>query len=125
MGRSFLLHLPYPPVSGNHATKHTRSGRHYTTDAAREYATAVAEEAHRVGMAGLKLHGPLRVIYRAHPPDLRERDSCNVMKISKDAITGANVWINDSNKVITREEFEWHHVTPDGLLSVWIEELIG
>lgn len=123
MGRSFRLILPYPPVSGNHATKHTRNGRHYTTDSARDYASRVAEFAHRAGVAGLKLKGPLDVRYDAHAPDKLDRDSCNVMKIAKDAITKAEVWVDDSNKVIQREEFRWFYPVPEGMLVVEIVEL--
>jgi Holliday junction resolvase RusA-like endonuclease len=121
--RSFHILLPYPPVSGNHATKHTRAGRHYTTDTARAYANDVVEQAHRSLVAGLKLSGPLSVVYHAYPPDGRDRDSCNVMKIAKDAITKAGVWVDDNNKVLVREEIEWFDIKPGGLLSVFIEEL--
>lgn len=119
--RQWRLELPYPPGTGNHSVRHVR-GRHYLTAQAKAYRGEVAVAAHRAGMAGRKLLGPLRVRYVAAPPDRRERDSDNVEKPLKDALTKAGVWASDSNKVIRSSTFEWAEPMAGGSLLVVIEE---
>lgn len=113
MGRSFTITLPYPTVTGNHATKHAR-GRHYTTDAARDYVSNVFETLAILGVSSLKLPGPLSVDYLAIPPDAKARDSDNVMKVVKDALTRGGFWVDDSNKVIIKESFSWYPKAESG-----------
>lgn len=124
MGRSFTITLPYPPVTGNHATKHAK-GRHYTTDRAREYQSQVLEVAARAALTNIRLPGPLGVEYIATPPDGKARDSDNVMKVLKDCLTRCGVWMDDSNNVIREERFAWHGVghAAGALVRVRIYEL--
>ena len=70
------------------------------------------------GLAGLLLPGPLEVLYTLHPPDLRARDEDNVLKVVKDALTRARVWVDDSNKVITRSVVEWGETVKGGVVCI-------
>lgn len=98
--------LPYPKGSGNHSVRHG-GGAHYLTAAAKAYRSLVAFECLRQGVHGLKLAGPLQLEILAAPPDLRARDDDNLLKVVKDAITKAGVWVDDSNKVIRKTVLEW------------------
>ena len=115
--------LPYPPAgtTGNHAVKHARGG-HYLTTATKRYRYAVmmccaTQRARR------QLAGPLLVEWAFNPPDRRARDSDNVLKTLKDAMTAAGVWIDDSNKVIRRESIEWLEPLTDGRVVVHIRAM--
>lgn len=115
--------LPYPPAgtTGNHAVKHARGG-HYLTSAVKRYRHAIMMCCATQG-ARRQLAGPLQVEWRLSPPDRRARDSDNVLKTLKDALTHAGVWTDDSNKVIRRELVEWHEVLTGGLVRVHIRAM--
>jgi Holliday junction resolvase RusA-like endonuclease len=44
-----------------------------------------------------------------------------VRKVVADALTKAGFWKDDSNKVLTRETFEWTPPTPGGAIGLTVE----
>lgn len=113
----YSLELPYPPFSGNTSTRFGR-GRHYTRPEIVGYRQRVAIWCASHGLAGLVLPGPLEVLYTLYPPDLRARDEDNVLKVVKDALTRARVWVDDSNRVIVRSVVEWGEVVALGRVCI-------
>lgn len=92
-GARLTLVLPWPPT-GNHATQHTRAGRHYLTS---EYKAYRLEVLARVLEARTRpLHGRLAISLHAWPPDARKRDLDNVWKTTADAMQHAGVYADDS-----------------------------
>jgi crossover junction endodeoxyribonuclease RusA len=124
---TFSFALPWPKVTGNHAVKHTRAGGHYKTPEAKAYEAVVAQIVASMGMGNLlgkkPLGGPLKVLWLLSPPDRRARDVDNVRKVVADALTKAGFWLDDSNKVLVRETFEWAPSTPGGEVSMMVEGL--
>jgi crossover junction endodeoxyribonuclease RusA len=101
-----VLELPWPPITGNRATRHTKGGGHYRLAEAVSYrqgiCTLVAAQ-----KLDLRLFGPLAVDWVLVPPDNRARDAVNVLKEVEDCLTHAGVWHDDSNRVIRRLTVEW------------------
>lgn len=120
--RVLSLELPWPPT-GNHATKHTRSGVHYKTREAGLYRSTVRNEVYGLMALGLPLAGPLSVSWLLAPPDRRARDVDNVRKECADALTLAGLWTDDSCKVIRRERFDWTEPVPGGRVMLEVEVL--
>lgn len=124
--RTIELALPYPP-SGNHSVRHARGGAHYLTPQTRAYRAAVAVEVVRAGLAyggGVAgLPGPLATAWLVQPPDRKARDSDNVLKVVRDALTRAGLWVDDSNRVIRRETFVWGPPVPGGRIELTVEVL--
>ena len=85
--------LPYPPSINKYYVK-TRNGI-FIGKAGKEYREAVAESVMQQGLA-LNLDVPLLVEIKVFVPDRRKRDLDNVCKALLDALTHANVWIDDS-----------------------------
>jgi len=110
------LEVLWPPT-GNHATRHTRSG-HYKTREAALYRAQVRADVCLLGLSCLPLVGPLKVSWRLSPPDRRARDVDNVRKELADALTLAGFWKDDSCKVIRHEQFEWTEPVPGGRVQV-------
>ena len=103
------LVLPYPRVSGNGKTRLGASGV-FTLKEARDYDLAVKSVVVHSPWWGSALSDQTEVHFDAWPPDLRERDSDNVEKVLKDALTKAGFWKTDSNRLIRRSVFTWHDV---------------
>lgn len=101
-----VLELPYPSASGNRLVRHS-GDKHYLTKEALAYRALVAIAMHDQGVHSLRLAGPLALEFAIAPPDRRARDADNLLKPVLDAITKAGVWIDDSNKVITKTTVEW------------------
>lgn len=114
------LELGWPPT-GNHATKHTRSGVHYKTREAAMYRSFVRNAVYEQMIHGLPLTGPLAVSWLLAPPDRRARDVDNVRKECADALTLAGLWADDSCKVIRQENFRWTDPVPGGRVLVTVE----
>ncbi len=130
MTQTITLELPYPPT-GNHATKHTRTGGHYKTAETVAYRAAVLRLLAGMGLGkGLArktslgpLAGPLKASWVIAPPDHRARDLDNVRKEAADALTLAGLWIDDSCKVLRQETFEWVPPEPGGKVLLTVETL--
>ena len=83
--------LPYPPsLNSYYRTVH---GQPIISKAGREYRKTIISE---IGNTGKSLSGRLKVEIHAWMPDKRKRDLDNVFKALNDALTHANVWIDDS-----------------------------
>lgn len=121
---TLVLELPWPPT-GNHATKHTRSGIHYKTAEAKAYRAAITQLLGWKGLGIDPLTGPLKVEWLLAPPDRRARDVDNVRKECADALTLGKLWADDSNKVIRDEHFIWTDPVENGkvLLTVTFGDL--
>lgn len=102
---TFTAVIDYPYVSGNGAVRHGPRG-HKLTDLAKAYRWKVAAQIRSQGLA-LNFGGPLRVDFQLLAPDGRARDADNAMKCIKDALTKAEFWVDDSNKVIRAGSWEW------------------
>lgn len=124
--RSIELSLPYPP-SGNHSVRHGRGGAHWLSPQTIAYRAAVAREVsayglgHGSALAGLP--GPLATAWLVMPPDDRARDSDNVLKVVRDALTKAGLWADDSNRVIRRESLAWGPKVKGGRIELVVEVL--
>lgn len=123
---TFTFELPWPPT-GNHATRHTKTGGHYKTRETLCYRGLVAQIVGGMGMGSLvgkkPLSGPLAVEWVLGPPDRRSRDVDNVRKECADALTLAGLWVDDSCKVIRRETFEWTEPVRDGRVLITVSEV--
>lgn len=116
MKQAVILTLPYPPT-GNHIWKHTRMGRHYLTQQARNYYQLVAEVVRKTGQDGL-MTGKLHVECDIYPPDNRRRDIDNAFKVIGDACTKAGVWKDDTQ--INRLVLERMETVKHGLIAIRI-----
>lgn len=127
--KAWMLALPYPRTSGNGKTRHGPGNRVYSTEEARQYELDVKAAFVRSPFASIKwgteVGAQLEVHFDAWPPDRRERDSDNVEKVLKDALTKAGAWTTDSNHLIRRSVFTWHEVdheeAPNGVVLVSIK----
>lgn len=120
--RALELSLPYPRVSGNGKTRLGPSGV-FSVKAARDYDLDVKKALVNSVWSGDAIRAQIEVHFDAWPPDARERDSDNVEKVLKDALTKAGLWSSDSNRVIRRSIFTWHDAdieTPKGAVIVSI-----
>lgn len=110
------LELPYPPYSGNSATRHA-NGAHYRRPESNRYRGLI-----RMLIASqrldLGLSGPLQVDWVLAPPDRRARDQTNVLKEVEDCLTAAGLWVDDSNKIIKRTTVEWTEPVKGGAILV-------
>lgn len=100
-----ILKLPYPPRTGNTATRHAR-GRHYTPADLVAYRRHVALEVLRQVPAHERpLTGKVDLEILPTPPDRRRRDKENLVKPLNDALTHAGLWSDDSQvaDLIVRE----------------------
>ena len=122
---TYEFELHWPKVLGKHATKHTRAVGNYKVPEAVAYDALVGQIVASMGMGRLTsqkpLGGPLSVSWLLAPPDNRARDVDNVRKVVADALTKAGFWKDDSNKVLTRETFEWTLPTPGGAIGLTVE----
>jgi len=118
------IEIPYPNHTGNHSVRHA-GGRHYLTQEARDYRMAVYKAAVRAGLAAARLTGPLMAEFILAPPDRRARDADNLLKVVKDGLTQAGVWVDDSNKVIRETRVRWTDPMPGGAIHLTITGLEG
>ncbi len=116
MKEATILTLPYPP-SGNHMWKHTRNGRHFLTQEARDYYQLVAQTV-VLSNQNTQLAGKLHVECDIYPPDNRRRDLDNAWKTISDACTKAFVWQDDTQ--IHRLVLERMETVKHGLVAIRI-----
>ena len=89
-----VFHIPFPTVSGNHATRHGKFGS-YTSPKAKLYRIQVLASIIKQ-KAAYHLSEPFNITVEAWPPDKRRRDKDNMIKVAMDACTLAGVWNDDS-----------------------------
>lgn len=112
------LTLPYPPTTGNHSTKKGARG-FYTVPEIKRYREVIAEYIRARGL-NTQIEGPLHVVWDVAPKNRRAVDDDNLMKVVKDALTRANFWVDDSNKVIRSTHFRWHDPVECGFVVLSI-----
>jgi crossover junction endodeoxyribonuclease RusA len=119
--RSVELVLPYPSSTGNHSVRHTKTGGHYVTAEAKEYRAQVA-----MALRGcMAPRGPISTAWTFYPPDLRARDSTNLLKVVEDALTRALFWEDDSNKVIVCGSWGWGPVVKGGVIELVVSSQLA
>lgn len=94
MVEDIVLHLPWPPTVNSYY-KVTRYGQRYLDKKVRAFRDLVAESVHEQ-IPGVTLDESLFMEVYLYPPDKRKRDLDNYMKGLLDALTEAELWIDDS-----------------------------
>lgn len=133
----YTIILPYPTTTGNShynhgATRYTKKGGGVgfkatitLNDETKAYRAQVHGHCYAQKCSGLKLAGPLEIEYHLSPPDDRvARDSDNLLKVLKDALTKSGFWADDSNVVIKREIIEWKAPLPGGRVVVFARPFV-
>ena len=90
-----VLSLPYPP-SANNLYPTSRTGIRFLSREGKAYHAEVHARVLEQLRGYPRLSGRLVVTLACNPPDRRRRDLSNVEKAVGDALTKANVWIDDS-----------------------------
>lgn len=116
--------IPYPSLSGNNQYEKSGKGMRLRQEVI-EYRDAVRAVLHGLGVAGLKLTGPIWVETHARPPRRGRFDQCNLEKVTWDALTKADVWVDDSNLVIPCSIFRWYPPESPGSVSMWLRTYEG
>lgn len=111
------LVIPYPTTTGNHVWKHTTKGKHYITAKGRDYFADVKMAVMQQG-GHIACDQPIVVQCLLYPPDKRRRDMDNAWKVIGDALTKANVWVDDA--LIRRLLIEWMDPVKGGKVVVSI-----
>ena len=92
--QDIVLHLPWPPTVNSYY-KTSRHGARYLAKNVKPFREAV-EQAVREQVPGITLDDRLFMEVYLFPPDNRQRDLDNYMKGLLDAVTHAELWIDDS-----------------------------
>ena len=87
--------LPYPP-SVNHYWRHTRSGRHYISEAGRKFKA----EALQILQQFDPFIGAVAVHLEVYYPDNRNRDPDNINKGLFDSLVSSGLIQDDNNKIV-------------------------
>lgn len=113
------IELPYPPTI-NHYYERARGNKTIVSKRGKRF----REEVALACRSAPTLHGKLRVVAEAYPPDHRTRDLDNLLKPLLDALELAGVYANDGN--IDQLQIRRMHCTGDGVgkLTVEITEAI-
>jgi crossover junction endodeoxyribonuclease RusA len=89
-----LINLPYPPTAN---TYYRRAGHViHLSKKGRDYKSAVAAAVRDQLGIFVPEEGAVQITLSLAPPDKRRRDLDNCLKPVLDALTGANVWLDDS-----------------------------
>ena len=112
------LQLPWPPTLNTYWRHAVVKGRAVTmlSKEGREYREEVARIVLYNGWTYKRIAGRLRVTICAHPPDKRKRDLDNLPKGILDALTHAEVWVDDEqidSLTIIRNRDQQHPGTMD------------
>lgn len=89
----YSFEMPFPPSVNQ--WKSPFKGRMILTKRGREYRTAAIEAMHCHGLYGESLSGRLSVRIKLYMPDRRVRDIDNYLKSLLDALTKAELWLDD------------------------------
>lgn len=123
IARPLTLTLPWPPSVNTywrHLAKGKLAGRTLISEKGRAYRIAVAGEVlAQVRAAALTQRLAVRI--DAYPPDQRKRDLDNIPKGLLDALTHANVWLDDSQ--IDRLTIERHESVRNGRIDLTVEPI--
>ena len=92
--KDIVLHLPWPPTVNSYY-KITKYGQRYLDKKVRPFRELVAESLSEQ-VPGLALDDRLFLEVYLFPPDRRKRDLDNYMKGLLDAVTQAEMWVDDS-----------------------------
>lgn len=120
-----IIELPYPP-----SINHSHYGNHRLTKAVRDFRSYVKTLVfiyRKKCPSDLPFRSDVRCWIELYLPDRRRRDSDNPIKPLWDALTGAGVWLDDSQVV----EFNVRRIKKDqhnhkkGLCVVKIEAIKG
>ena len=87
--------LPYPP-SVNHYWRHTRSGRHYISEAGRKFKAQAVEICKQFD----PFVGAVAICLDVYYPDKRNRDPDNLFKVCRDSFVSAGLIEDDNNKIV-------------------------
>lgn len=90
-----VLSLPWPP-SANNLYPTSRAGIRFLSSDGKKYHAEVHARVLEQLRTYPRLAGRLAVTLACNPPDKRRRDLSNVEKAVGDALTKANVWLDDS-----------------------------
>lgn len=120
--RATRLVLPWPPT-GNHATKHTRTGGHYLTDEHKRFRSTVA--AIWAQVKAQPVPSPYRATIVWFPPDRRARDSDNLQKTLFDALIKCGAIADDSmsHRVEYSETVSAHYAPREGACHLTLQTM--
>lgn len=126
-----VLTLPFPPSANRYYRKgwhwqNTQAGqrkveRMMISEKGRKFRTDVLAVAMQAGLFGRRLAGRLSVTVELFPPTRQARDIGNYDKALMDAITHAQVWMDDSQ--IDDQRFIRRDPVKGGRAVVRIEEI--
>ena len=106
-----IIELPWPP-SVNTYWRSIGPGRVIISKKGREYRESAIKNCAHIDTL---LTGRLSVKIEAYPPDARKRDLDNLPKAILDALTHADVWLDDSQiddlQIVRREKVENGSIT--------------
>ena len=119
-----ILTLPFPPSVNTYwraPTKGPLAGRHMISERGRDYrrnaVIAVFEQLRRVPTPQ---RGLLAVDIVLYPPDKTRRDLDNYLKAPFDALTYANIWLDDSQ--VQMFSVRWGDICRPGRIELAIQE---
>lgn len=93
-----VISLPWPPSANSywrHPSSGPLAGRHLISQQGRDYRASVHAAVLQQLRRYTRLAGKLAVTLACNPPDRRRRDLDNLQKPTLDALTHAQVWLDD------------------------------
>ncbi|TYA25077.1 RusA family crossover junction endodeoxyribonuclease [Aggregatibacter actinomycetemcomitans] len=110
--------LPYPP-SVNHYWRHTRSGRHYMSEAGRKFKAQAVEICKQFD----PFFGAVAICLDVYYPDNRNRDPDNLFKVLCDSFVSSGLIEDDNNKIIPDLRIRSYGTKKGGMVVVKIRGL--
>ncbi len=116
------LTLPFPPTI-NHYYGNRKNGAKYIKPKGQQFRRLVNVIVKKL-YADQKLNFNLAVEIDVYPPDKRKRDIDNILKALLDALTHANVYVDDS--LIKKLTINWQigGIAKDGRVDVFIKQKV-
>lgn len=112
--------LPYPP-SVNHYWRHTKTGRHYISEAGRKFKAKATEICQQFD----PFVGPVAICLDVYYPDNRNRDPDNINKGLFDSLVSAGLIEDDNNKIVVDFRSRNCGIKKGGLVVVKIKSIGG